>query len=110
MNFEEAKTLLSKSIRSELRDHAFGDKEVYWETENGVDVASGYSGASGDSVDISYENDNSFFSDEQAIELMQLGRLSRTERNDSIGPDQYQEGVTMPGLTNQGVYKELINK
>ncbi len=106
MTFEEAKALLSQSVRDELRDHAFGDREIYWTTVGGEDVASGYCGEGISSVTVG----DSYFIGEQAVELIRLGHTGKIERNDSTGPDEYQDGQVMPGLTPRGVADELTKR
>ena len=49
------------------------------------------------------------FSGAEASELRKCGRLS-TSRNDSTGPDRYAEGSCMPGLTLEGVRRELTGE
>lgn len=102
MNFEEAKTLLNSCERSELRDHAFGDTEICWVLD-GAEVADGYFGNKIASVSV---GGRSFFRDE-ARELRKCGKLVTIERNDTTGPEEYQEGVTMHLLTPEGVLEEL---
>lgn len=107
MDLQETKALLEKCTRQELRDHSFGDTEVYW-TQNGKEVAGGYFSASEATVWFSTESviDETNFHDDEARELRKCGTL-QVSRNDETGPDEYQEGVTMPGLTLEGVRKEL---
>ncbi len=105
MTFEEAKALLSQSVRDELRDHAFGDREIYWTTVGGEDVASGYCGEGITSVTVG----ETYFIGEQAVELAKLGRTGSIERNDSTGPDEYQDGRVMRGLTSDDIAFELVH-
>lgn len=105
MDLEEAKTLLSGAIRHELRDHAFGDTEVYWVLK-GKEIATGYFG--GGTADVSIiSNSNTSFEGEDARALRNLGEMGDVARNDETGPDTYVEGQTMPGLTLEGVREEL---
>lgn len=83
MTFEEAKELLMTCNRSELRDHAFGDKEIYFDTPEGEQVAEGYCG--GGIVNITVHR--TMFQDDEAAELLKLGHLVKVERNDSQGDD-----------------------
>lgn len=78
VTFEAAKELLAPSTRNELRDHAFGDKEVYFEVD-GTTIAEGYSGSSGQSVHIN----GTEFTGEEACILLALGTLGNVDRNDS---------------------------
>ena len=78
--FEQAKALLNDCERDELRDHAFGDAEVYWML-SGEEVASGYFGIEAQEV---YVNGLVFRGDE-ARELRQCGTCGRVERNDAAG-------------------------
>lgn len=104
MTIEEAKALLAECTREELRDHAFGDAEVYWSREGEEeDVAVGYFG--NESREVVFEAAR--FNGPGADELRYCGKRGRVERNDTTGPDEYREGVTMSGLTLEGVRKEL---
>lgn len=104
MTFEEAKELLSKADREELRDHAFGDREVYWNL-NGMEVAYGYFGTTSDMSIYAPESGN--FQGKQAYELGKCGKTCRIERNDETGPLNYQDGKIMSTLTLEGVRKEI---
>lgn len=105
MDIEEAKNLLNGAVRHELRDHAFGDAELFWELD-GEEVGSGYFGSGHASVTISTEEYHNFEGDD-ARELRKCGTLGDVERNDETGPNTYSEGTTMPGLTLEGVREEL---
>jgi hypothetical protein len=108
MEFEEAKKVLEDCTRSELRDHAFGDREVFWEKDGKV-VAEGYFGSSmSDYVTIDVEGDTTYsFTNDDARSLMNAGTLGTVGRNDETGPDEYLEGRVMPGLTLDGVRQEV---
>jgi hypothetical protein len=113
LNKEEARTILSTLKRSELRDHAFGDREIFWEDADGKVVAEGYVGEGTPCVgttdkdeDFAYDFKFSFI-DRDALDLVKCGTRGVIERNDSTGPDRYQDGKCMPGLTLEGVRKEL---
>jgi hypothetical protein len=111
MTLNEAKALLSTTKRSELRDHAFGDCEVYWEREGetaelGNEVAYGYFGGDGAQVTIG----EAHFTHEEARQLRQCGSLGAVGRNDSTGPATYTEGQAMPALTLAGVLEELTTQ
>lgn len=103
MNLEEAKKLLDGAKRCELRDHAFGDMEVFW-TVDGEGVADGYFSCSTRSVSIL---GGPTFTDDDADALQDCGTLDEVWRNDNTGPETFQAGVTMPGLTKEGVFEEL---
>lgn len=113
MNLEEAKKLLEDSTRSELRDHAFGDREVFWE-KDGQTIATGYFGGGQGSVsfDVGDEipDDTTSFDGEEARELSSLGKLGEIGRNDETGPDTFTEGDVMPGLSTGDVFHELTGK
>lgn len=110
MNLDEAKEFLNQCERSELRDHAFGDAEVYWSL-NGEEVATGYFGSSGTGgVSILHNGVTTNFEKDEAQQLRNCGALTNTTRNDETGPDEYQEGVTMPALTLEGVRRELTGE
>jgi hypothetical protein len=105
MDFEEASEILSTAVRSELRDHAFGDREINWVKE-GQNIAGGYFGGNYADVWIG----DSKFSGEEARQLAAIGLRGVIERNDEVGPDTYEDGVIMPGLTLEGVREELTGE
>lgn len=84
LTLDEAKALLATCVRSELRDHYFGDAEVYWE-KDGAEIAVGYFG---ETAQIVFEGAARFDGDE-ARELRRCGTKGTYERNDSTGPDTY---------------------
>lgn len=100
----EAIELLNQCQRDELRDHAFGDAEVYW-LKGDLEIASGY--FSGDAAQV-YIGDKTFAKDE-ARQLRNCGSKGAVERNDETGSNDYREGETMPTLTLDGVRKEICN-
>lgn len=101
MNIDLAKKILNAATRYELRDHAFGDTEVTW-MYKGWEVGGGYFGGT---ADVWIGDDG--FSGDEARTLRNCGKTLVVERNDETGPDNYNEGVTMPGLTLDGVRREL---
>lgn len=107
MNLEEAVALLSNCTRSELRDHAFGDREVSW-WSGGQLVGDGYYSGTCAEATVGVGDQATTFKDAEARTLLARGRVSRIYRNDFAGPVQYREGATMPGLTLEGVRKELF--
>lgn len=82
MDFDLAANILSESIRDELRDHAFGDKEICWRNNYGQLVATGYVGSSG--AECGMSGFDVSFSEAEARELARLGTLGNVERNDSM--------------------------
>lgn len=108
MTLEEAKELLNQCTRHECRDHAFGDREIYF-TMGAVDVAEGYAGGGRSDIVIygASPEEDARFNGKEADELFECGAVGGIERNDSTGPDEYQEGECMPGLTLEGVLDEL---
>lgn len=105
MTIGEAIEFLSSCKRYELRDHAFGDREVTW-IKDGIEVADGYIGeAKSSSVTIA----ETTFTGSDAIALGRLGTLASVERNDSTGPEEYEDGKIMPSLTLDGVLDELTS-
>lgn len=105
MDLEAAKELLNKCVRQELRDHSFGDVEVFWMLD-GKEIASGYFG--GGDAGLSFEEiEGAHFQGTDALELRDCGNIGHVERNDETGPDTFSLGYTMPGLTLEGVRKEL---
>ena len=86
MTFDLAREILKESIRDELRDHAFGDKEICWRNNYGQLVATGYVGSSGAECGMTGFDDS--FSEAEARELARLGTLGEVERNDSMGDDE----------------------
>ena len=101
MTLDQAVEILNSAVRSELRDHAFGDD--------------GYSGSSGTYVDFygEGEGEDGFpttvgeFEGRDAFKLLECGSEGHVERNDSTGPSKYTDGVCMPSLTLKGVRDEL---
>jgi len=87
MTLEQAKELLAGTKREELRDHAFGDCEVYWNDANGEEVASGYFGTDVSEVGIG----EATFTGTDAVALRHAGTLGGAGRNDSTGPDEWDE-------------------
>lgn len=102
MEIDEMKELLNGCTRSENRDHAFGDAEVYW-TKNGVEIAEGYFSGSVQEVSIGHIPVRGT----TASELRYCGIEGHIERNDELGPEEYVQGRIMPGLTLEGVREEL---
>jgi hypothetical protein len=113
LTFEEVKKILNECHRNELRDHAFGDREIYWWHPKLGNIAEGYSGRS---VCFSMNDENGtevqfdrVFTDSEIESLFKLGTMGKISRNDSTGPDTYTEGTVMPGLTLNGILNELIS-
>ena len=104
MTLEEAKQRLNNCTRHELRDHAFGDREIGWYSNAGMHVAEAYISRDESNV---YIGEDATFTGADALALATCGKQGTIERNDTTGPDEYQDGVTMPGLTLEGVKKEL---
>lgn len=88
LTFEEAKDLLRKCERRELRDHAFGDREVCWMMGDD-EVAEGYFGGSTRNVYIHEEYGGGTFDGIDAKALVECGSSASFERNDETGPDYY---------------------
>lgn len=108
----DALSLLNLCTRSELRDHAFGDREVTWTDAAGNGV--GFYCNSGKPPHHVYITRFDGNGDEvesaefpATSQMMQTGMVCIIERNDSTGPDNYQDGACMPGLTLAGVKEEL---
>ncbi len=107
MNIDAAKNILAHAVKSECRDHAFGDCEVYWEID-GKEVAAGYFGGGSRSVSVFNDTDDSgHFEGAEADELRKIFAKEEIGRNDETGPDEFVLGKTMPGLTLEGVRREL---
>lgn len=108
MELSEAKELLNACVREELRDHAFGDVEVYWRKDR-VHIAAGY--FSGTTANVWFiaedEPPSASFNDRDASELRTCGTNGHISRNDEVGPDNYVEGKIMPALTKEGVLEEI---
>lgn len=109
LDLDEAKVVLDSCERAELRDHAFGDVEVSW-TKDDKEIADGYFGGGVYDVCVKLDSKTVTFSNEQALKLRNCGTLAEVGRNDETGPDTYVEGVIMPGLTLEGVRKELTDE
>lgn len=96
MKVQLAKYLLELCERQELRDHAFGDREIFW-TFDGIEVAGGYFSSMGKSIwiyryfpgiDFADQCEQiASFGEEEAQELVQCGKLKAVERNDMQGDD-----------------------
>lgn len=100
-------TVLGDCIRTESRDHAFGDTEVFW-FKDGQPVAEGY--FSGDHQSVwSSPNPGIHFDGDDAKQLRNCGVLGEVGRNDSSGPSNFVEGAVMPGLTREAVRSELCD-
>lgn len=106
MDVKEAKAILDECDRDELRDHAFGDREISW-TRSGFEVAYGFD--NGKEVGVHMVGDASFEGDE-ARNLIDCGELAHVERNDQTGPPDFVVGRIMPGLTRQAVKQELVKQ
>lgn len=104
MELSQAKEVLNGCVRDELRDHAFGDVEVFW-MRDGEEIASGYFGGGTRQV---YLAGGNTFNDAEALELKMCGTSGVVNRNDETGPDTFVEGYIMPGLTKNAVKDELI--
>lgn len=105
----QVKEVLTKSIRSELRDHAFGDKEITWNLPDGTMVAEAYVGSCSE---FSYSHDKVVYSTiNYAIvdEISKLGIRGSESRNDSSGPDEFVQGRVMKGLSSDDVFEELTS-
>lgn len=109
MNLEEAKALLRTAVKFELRDHAFGDCEVTWYKED-TEIADGYFGGGRRYVAITSVDPGYVFDDAEADELRKCFASEQTSRNDETGPDDFEIGRVMPGLTLDGVKKELTGE
>lgn len=108
ISLEEAKKLLNSCTRSECRDHAFGDREIFWCDAHGRHVAEGYNSSVWIYSDVETQETFDFdFSEKEARQLLSCGTVGTIDRNDTTGPDDYVEGRTMSGLTIEGVRKEL---
>jgi len=103
-SFSEAEALLSEGIRSENRDHAFGDREVYWTNSDGKEIGGGYFNGAEGSV---WLETGECWSGADARRLANCGKVGTIGRNDSTGPDEYADGACMPALTLEGVRDEL---
>lgn len=103
MNLDNAKLVLNDCTREELRDHAFGDVEVFW-FKDGKEIATGYFGGVHAGVTLTPMTS---FHDDKARELRNCGTLGQVDRNDETGPDEFTEGQIMPGLTKEGVRREI---
>lgn len=85
ITLERAMEQLSACVRHELRDHYFGDREIYWIDDKHVTVAEGYEGNDGVSVYIGGVT----FKAEDARQLLSCGARGDIERNDTAGPDTW---------------------
>ena len=91
MTLDEAKKQLNSCERDELRDHAFGDREISWFRKDASgqrhEVAGGYQGNSGTDVSFLGTGPNAGFTGDDARSLLSCGTLTASERNDTTGDD-----------------------
>lgn len=112
IDLEMAKQLLSTCVKYENRDHAFGDVEIEWYNKDN-NVGSGYFGRGGAEVhvtDFSASEERRItgsFTGNAARVLRKCFATEHIDRNDETGPDNFDEGHIMPGLTKEGVFEEL---
>lgn len=106
MDLASAKLVLNDCERQELRDHAFGDVEVYWFMQ-GHEIAGGYFGRGRYEV---WLTPKSTFNGNDALELRKCGKEGIVARNDETGPDEFELGKVMPGLDREGVRQELMQR
>lgn len=107
MELAEAKELLDSCDRSELRDHAFGDVEVFWSKDH-EEIGGGFFGGGNASVWISGKD--TAFDNDEARSLRECGKLVAVERNDETGPENFTEGDIQPGLSKGDVFHELTGQ
>jgi hypothetical protein len=105
MDIEQAKEVLKKATKEELRDHAFGDCEITWYIGRSQ-IASGY--FSGSEKEVYVLEAAKTFKGPDADALRLCFAKEVIERNDETGPDEFKLGETMPGLTKYGVHEELV--
>lgn len=122
LTLREAAAVLSQCTRSEIRDHAFGDAEVWWthrSNNQDIAIAQGYFGGGHQSVYFGEFNWTQLTSDQtvrfgeksfkgvDAVSLRNLGTEGIIERNDETGPDGYIEGRMLDSMTKGAVFEEL---
>lgn len=90
LTLQDAIKLLGRCTRYESRDHAFGDREVFWRDIDGEEVADGYFGGGSANVYIHEQFGGGAFEGSDARNLVQCGRDSVIGRNDETGPDYYE--------------------
>ena len=78
VDLDQAIKELSNSVRDELIDHAFGDREITW-TRNGVEIASGYSGSEGTLVTFTAVDEGKTFQGREALALTHIGTPGNIE-------------------------------
>jgi hypothetical protein len=76
-NLTQAVLLLQNTVRDELKDHAFGDREVFW-MKSGIEVASGYFSGDTREVFIQIDGIQVTFTGDEAVTLSVLGQPSVT--------------------------------
>ena len=109
MTLSQARNILNWATRQELRDHAFGDREIAWFID-GYCVGDGYQGGSGVSVSVHDGEEWHRFVDADAFQLVNCGQLGEVERNDETGPAEFSQNEIMPGLTLESVKQEICQK
>lgn len=88
-DFKRAKEFLQGCQRLELRDHAFGDREITWMIGD-EEVAGGYFGGGDKEVWIHEDHGGGLFHGTKARQLAVCGRDPIIGRNDETGPDEYE--------------------
>jgi hypothetical protein len=109
--FEQVREFLVRCNRHELRDHAFGDREITWtiaknkltpsdlvligvQTPEALEVfvpstelVVGFGYAGQGEATVGLEHSGPAFNDRLAFNLSKVGRLAHVERNDMQGAD-----------------------
>jgi hypothetical protein len=111
IDVEMVNEILSKCMREELRDHAFGDAEVSW-MYAGKQAAYGYFSSSSSHITLTCPDgeESATLRGEEARRFRYCGIEGTIERNDETGPEEYSEGTCMPALTHKGVLEELTKR
>lgn len=106
MNFDEAKFILERAERHELRDHAFGDMEVFWRKDEKI-VATGYFGVSSRRINMM---NGGIFSGDEAMILKECGNLAGVDRNDTTGPEDFEIGRVMPEIKEELTLHNIFSR
>ncbi len=115
ISLADAISLLNSCTRGELRDHAFGDREVSW-TDDAGNIVGFYCNSGRWPHPVYVTRFDEAGEETETVEfaatsqIMNTGNVVLIERNDSTGPDEYRDGACMPGLTLEGVRRELTGE
>lgn len=92
ISIEDAKAILTDCTRNELRDYAFGDKEVTFVNKGDI-VAEGYEGTVGTYLTVFHDGSETSFTGVDALTLLHYGQLGVVSFNNSPTAAESEGGV-----------------